>query len=93
METRVKVCSVHLVTAIIAAAISFLISKGYIAILGTNQAIAGLAGIVILYLTGQLCDRIFKDEDFKGFKKWLSAGIVPFIFIWFVVWTILFNYM
>ena len=47
MDTTVKVVSIHLVAAIVAA----------------------------------------------GFSAWLWDGILPFAFCWFILWTILFNYL
>ena len=92
MDNTVKVTSIHLIFAIVAALLSSALTIGWFGF--TNPVIAALVGIVLLYITGQLCNKIFADdEELKGFTKWLWDGIVPFIFCWFLVWTLLFNYL
>ena len=92
MDNTVKVTSIHLIFAIIAALLSSALTIGWFGF--TNPVIAALVGIVLLYITGQLCNKIIADdEELKGFTKWLWDGIVPFIFCWFLVWTLLFNYL
>ncbi|MBX7076387.1 MAG: DUF5379 domain-containing protein [Methanobacteriaceae archaeon] len=92
MDNVVKVTSIHLIFATIAALLSSAFSIGWLGL--TNPVIAALIGIVLLYISGQICDRLFADdEELKGFTKWLWNGIVPFIFCWFLIWTLIFNYM
>ncbi|HMK54215.1 MAG TPA: hypothetical protein VK444_05475 [Methanobacteriaceae archaeon] len=91
MEVEVKVITVHLVAAIAAAYLAFILSNGSIPALDKNEAIAVLAGLVILYLAGQVSERLFGKEEVGGFKGWLWSGIVPFILIWFVVWAMFIN--
>ncbi|KZX17793.1 hypothetical protein MBCUT_00880 [Methanobrevibacter cuticularis] len=90
MEASVKITSVHLVVAIFTGYICSLISLQMIPGIGNNEILAGVLGIVILYLIGKLCDKLFGKQE--GFSKWLWDGILPFAFVWFVVWTILVNY-
>jgi hypothetical protein len=91
METEVKVISIHIVAAIIASYLSFILSNGSIPGIGKNEVIAVLAGIIILYLSGQVSERLFGKEEVGGLKGWLWSGIVPYIFIWFMGWTMLLN--
>ncbi|HHY00521.1 MAG TPA: DUF5379 family protein, partial [Methanothermobacter sp.] len=77
---------------IVAGYLSFLLSTGAIAGLGKNDVIAVLAGLIILYLAGQLSERIFGKEEVGGFKGWLWSGIVPFFFIWVVAWVLFYNH-
>lgn len=90
MDDSVKITSVHIVAALIAGYISSLFTLGQIAGLGANDVLAGVSGLIILYIAGQICDKLFGKQE--GFSKWLWNGIVPFIFIWFVFWTIIINY-
>ena len=92
MELEVKLTSIHSVLAIVAGYVSFLFSTGAIAGLGKNEVIAVLAGLIILYLAGQISERIFGKEEVGGFKGWLWSGIVPFFFIWIVVWVLFYNH-
>lgn len=92
MEIEVKLTSLHSITAIIAGYLSFIISTGVIGALGKNEVLAVLLGLVILYLSGNLSERIFGKEDVGGFKGWLWSGIVPFMFIWIVTWTLFLNW-
>ena len=85
-----KVAAIHGVTAIIAGYISFLLSSGALG-LGKNEALAILGGLIILYISGQICERTFGKEEVGGLKGWFWSGIVPFFFIWFVVWIIFLN--
>lgn len=91
MDVDVKLVSIHTVAAVIAAYISFIVSNGSIAVLGNNQPLGAFAGIVILIIVGQLSERLLGKEEVGGFKGWLWSGVVPFIFIWFVAWTMLIN--
>ena len=92
MEIEVKLTSLHAITAIIAGYLAFIISTGAIGAIGKNEVLAVLVGLVILYLSGNVSERIFGKEEVGGFKGWLWSGIVPFVFIWIVSWTLLLNY-
>ncbi len=90
MDTTVKVVSIHLVAAIVAAFISVSFSLGWLGF--KNEALSFVAGLIILYVIGQVCQNLF-GEEIKGFSAWLWDGILPFAFCWFILWTILFNYL
>jgi hypothetical protein len=92
MEIEVKLTSIHAVAAIIAGYLSFLIASGSIATIGKNQIMAILLAVVILYFAGQISERIFGKEAVGGLKGWLWSGIVPFFFVWIVVWVLFWNY-
>ncbi|MDR0913301.1 MAG: DUF5379 domain-containing protein [Methanobrevibacter sp.] len=91
MDKSRKVAAIHILAGIIASPITGAISAGIIPGIGANQIFASLVGIVILYITGQITDKLYKSEDYGGFRKWLGDGIIPFGCIWFVLWTIWFN--
>lgn len=99
MDASTKINLIHVGAAIVAAILSvvFLIPSGFkilgiIPCLGINVLIATGMGILILYIIGRLSEKMFGDEESKGFKNWLWNGIVPFAFVWFVVSTLLYNY-
>lgn len=90
MDIEIKLVSIHTVLAIVAGAISYLLYIGAIAGL-KNEFFAVFAGLIILYLGGQLCERLFGKEEVGGMSGWLWNGIVPFFFVWILVWVILYN--
>ena len=90
MDNAVKITSIHIVSALIAGYLSSIFTLGQISGLGTNDVLAAVSGLIILYIVGQICDKLFGKQE--GFSKWLWNGIVPFAFIWFVFWTLLINY-
>jgi len=92
MDIEVKLTSVHAVLAVVAGYLSFLLSTGAISGLGKNEVLAVLAGLIILYLGGQISERVFGKEEVGGMKGWLWSGIVPFFFIWIIVWVLLYNH-
>ncbi|HIH61073.1 MAG TPA: DUF5379 family protein [Methanobacteriales archaeon] len=89
MDVDAKITAIHSLAGFIAAIISFIVSGGSIPILGENQALGTFIGLIILLLTGNIAERIFEKEEVGGFKGWLSNGVLPFIFVWFMVWAIL----
>jgi hypothetical protein len=91
MEIEVKLTSIHAVIALVAGYLSFLLSTGAIAGVGKNEVLAVLAGLIILYAAGQISERIFGKEAVGGMKGWLWNGIVPFLFVWIMMWVILYN--
>lgn len=91
MDVDGKVATIHGVAAIAAGYISFLLSSGAIGGLGKNEALATIGGLIILYLVGQLSERLFGKKEVGGAKGWFWSGIVPFFFLWLMVWIIFMN--
>ncbi len=91
MDVDGKVAAIHAVAGIAAGYISFLLSTGAIAGLGSNEVLAILVALIILYLMGQISERLFGKEEVGGVKGWLWSGIVPFFFLWIMVWVIFTN--
>ncbi|BAZ99880.1 MULTISPECIES: EMC6-like membrane protein [Methanothermobacter] len=89
MDIEAKMTAIHVPAGIVAAVVSFYLSNGSIAVFGKNQALGTFAGLVILLIVGNIAERLFGKDEVGGFKGWLWSGIVPFFFIWFVVWAIL----
>lgn len=92
MEIEFKLTSLHAVTAIIAGYLSFIVASGAIGGIGKNEVLAVLLGLVILYLSGNISQRLFGKKEVGGFKGWFWSGIVPFILIWVVTWTLFLNW-
>ncbi len=91
MEVEVKMTTIHAAFALAAGYISYLISNGAISAVGKNEALAVLVGLVILYIVGQISEKLFGKEAVGGFKGWLWNGILIFFFVWIMVWTMLLN--
>jgi hypothetical protein len=91
MEVEAKVVTVHIIAALVASYLSFLLSSGAIPGVGTNEALATLAGLVILYLAGQASEKLFGKEEVGGLKGWLWSGIVPFLLLWYALWALFIN--
>ena len=90
MDVDAKVTIIHVIGGLIAAFLSYGLTTGLF--MGVNnEAFAIILSLIILYLFGQISERIFGKEAVGGIKGWLWSGIVPFFFIWIVVWIILLN--
>jgi hypothetical protein len=90
MDIDAKVTIIHVIGGLVAAYLSYALTTGLINGIN-NEAIAILFALIILYLSGQVSERIFGKEAVGGFKGWLWSGIVPFFFVWIVIWVLLFN--
>ncbi len=91
MDVDGKVAAIHGVAGIVAGYVSFMLSSGAIASIGSNELLAIIAAIIILFAMGQVSERLFGREEVGGPKGWLWSGIVPFFFVWILVWVLLFN--
>ncbi|MCF0227022.1 MAG: DUF5379 family protein [Methanobrevibacter sp.] len=89
MDTTIKVTTIHIIFGILSAFVSLAITIGWLGF--KNDVLAAILPFIILYLVGQLCQRIFGDEV-SGFSQWLWDGIAPFYFTWLIAFIILFNY-
>ncbi|MDL2246176.1 hypothetical protein LJB96_01010 [Methanobrevibacter sp. OttesenSCG-928-K11] len=90
MDSVIKVTSIHIIFALIASVLSAGLSLGWFGF--KNDIFAGVIALVLIYIAGQICQKLYKD-DIKGFSAWLWDGIAPFVFAWFIVYTLLFNYL
>ena len=88
MDTDGKVASIHTIGGILAGYLSFILSSG---VIFKNEALAVIVALIILYIVGQVSERLFGKEEVGGFSGWLWSGIVPFFFIWIMVWVIFMN--
>ncbi|MEM7819747.1 MAG: hypothetical protein QXD48_02880 [Candidatus Aenigmatarchaeota archaeon] len=71
---------IHVIAGIISGYISFLIN---------NSIISFFTMIIILIITIFFVKIAFKVQKDK--KWWLGNGIILYLFIWFITWTILYN--
>ena len=90
MDTTIKVTSIHIISALIAAFISTVLSKGWIGF--KNDIAAAFVALIILYFVGQFCQKI-ADEEISGFSQWLWDGISPFFFTWVISYTLFMMYL
>ena len=90
MDVDAKVTILHVIGGLIAAFLSYGLTTGLFMGIN-NEAFAIILALILLYLFGQISERIFGKEAVGGMKGWLWSGVVPFFFIWVVVWILLFN--
>ena len=88
MDTDGKVASIHTIGGILAGYLSFILSSG---VIFKNDALAVIVALIVLYIAGQVSEKLFGKEEVGGFSGWLWSGIVPFFFIWLIVWIIFAN--
>ncbi len=91
MDTDAKMTLMHAAGAIIAGYLSFITSNGSISVIGQNQALGSFVGIVLLIIIGRIAEKILDNNEVNGFSGWLWNGIVPFVLIWFLTWTVFIN--
>ncbi|GAA5819448.1 MAG: DUF5379 family protein [Methanobrevibacter sp. CfCl-M3] len=91
METHLKITGLHVITGLIAAGLSASCSLGLFGF--KNEVLAAGIGLAILYMTGQISDKLFGKGEVKGLKSWFGDGILPFLSMWFLIWIILYNYI
>ena len=90
MDTTIKVTSIHILFALIAAFISTVLSKGWIGF--KNDIAAFIVAAIILYFIGQFCQKM-AGEEISGFSQWLWDGISPFFFTWVISYTLFMMYL
>lgn len=90
MDATIKVTSIHIIFAIIAALLSAGLSLGWFGF--KNDIFAFFVAVIILYFVGQFSQRIAGDE-ISGFSQWLWDGISPFYFTWVIAYTLFTMYL
>ncbi len=90
MDTTVKVTSIHIVAALIAALLSTALTVGWFGF--KNDVFAFFIAVIILYFVGQVSQKIAGDE-ITGFSQWLWDGISPFFFTWIIAYTLFVMYL
>ncbi|MFP4046016.1 MAG: hypothetical protein ACLFS3_03075 [Candidatus Aenigmatarchaeota archaeon] len=77
-EERIST-SIHTATGVLA---------GYVSALLASKHYAALAGILILYASKKISERIVEKDETKW---WLGNGGIVFLLVWFIVWIFVFN--
>ena len=90
MDTTVKVTSIHIVAALIAALLSTALTVGWFGF--KNDVFAFFIAVIILYFVGKFSQQIAGDE-ISGFSQWLWDGIAPFFFTWVISFTLFVMYL
>ena len=72
MDTTIKVTTIHIVAALVAALISTALTVGWFGF--KNDIFAFFVAVIILYFVGQFSQKIAGDE-ISGFSQWLWDGI------------------
>ena len=78
MELRTTV--VYAIAAIVMGYVSFSIN---------HTAYATLAAVVVLGLLTLALRAVFKIKE--GAKWWLGNGVIVYLFLWLIIWTIFYN--
>ena len=90
MDATVKVTSIHIVAALVAALISTALTVGWFGF--KNDVFAFFIAVIILYSVGKFSQQIAGDE-ISGFSQWLWDGIAPFFFTWVISFTLFVMYL
>ena len=90
MDTTIKVTSMHIVAALVAALISTGLTVGWFGF--KNDIFAFFVAVIILYFVGQFAQKI-AGEEISGFSQWLWDGISPFFFTWVISYTLFVMYL
>ena len=90
MDTTIKVTTIHIIFALIAALISTALTLGWLGF--KNDVFAFFVAAIILYLVGKVSQKI-AGEEISGFTQWLWDGIAPFFFTWVISYTLFVMYL
>ncbi len=73
----------NLINAVIGAIV------GYLSFIVNQAGMNIIMMIVALGITAFAIKKLWKLS--KDYKWWISNGVIMFIFMWFIVWTIFYN--
>ena len=90
MDATIKVTTIHVLTALVAALISTGMTVGWFGF--KNDIFAFFVAAIILYFVGQFSQKI-AGEEISGFSQWLWDGIAPFFFTWVIAYTLFVMYL
>jgi hypothetical protein len=58
----------------------------------SRSLVAVAVGLVVLYLTGFVAQKATGAETGRnGLKWWAANGLIIYLFVWLISWTLLFN--
>ena len=78
---------VELRTVVIYAILAVIM--GYVSFYINHTAYATVASIVVLLIGTFAMKFAFKIKE--GVKWWLGNGVIVYIFLWLIIWTIFYN--
>lgn len=81
----------HIIGGILSGVISFLLTRPIIFPFA-NEMIGVLISLLIVYGLGKYAEKKYGREKI-GLGSWISNGVLPFYFMWMVVWIMLLNYV
>lgn len=61
---------------------------GYISTFFNNNWIAAAAGFAALFLIGFISEKLVAK---KGIKFWFVNGVIIYLFVWLITWTLIIN--
>lgn len=79
-DVELRMTLVYTVAAIIMGYVSFTIN---------HTAYAALASIIVLIVLTLAMRAAFKIKE--GARWWLGNGVIVYLFLWIIVWTIFYN--
>ena len=65
------------------------IVMGYLSLVISHTAYAAVAALVVMIVLTIVMRAVFKIKE--DAKWWLGNGIIVYIFVWLVSWTVLYN--
>lgn len=90
MDNIAKVTGIHIIFSLIASVLSAYVTVARFGI--QNEILPVVIVIALVYIAGQICQKLYND-DVDGFSQWFWNGILPFLLAWFMIFTILYNYL
>ncbi|HIG97269.1 MAG TPA: hypothetical protein HA230_02900 [Candidatus Aenigmarchaeota archaeon] len=78
---------VELRTTVVYAVIAVIM--GYVSMTINNTAMAALVAIIVLVILTFVLRAVFKIKE--GAKWWMGNGVIVYLFLWVIVWTIFYN--
>ena len=89
MDDTIKLTSINVVLGLIAGVLSGMFTVGFLGF--KNDMIGLLLGIIFVYATLKVADNIVESELDNSQKLW--DCVLPFFFVWIIVWILLANYL
>ncbi|MBM3303642.1 MAG: hypothetical protein FJY76_00980 [Candidatus Aenigmarchaeota archaeon] len=91
LATNPRISEISQVRVSVAVNCVAAIIMGWASVVLTSMSrtlVAGIAGIVVMVVVGFITQKAVKNADRKW---WLSNGIVVFLLVWLVSWTVFHN--
>lgn len=79
-DAELRTTAVYAVVAVI---------MGYVSMTISSTALAAVAAIIVLIALTFILRAAFRIKE--GAKWWLGNGVIVYLFLWVIVWTIFYN--